>query len=101
MTAATILVGPASMDQSDTPKPLLIVLVGPTASGKTGLAMQLAAHLDIEILPAVRALPDEDVKDFAERVRQMIAAKLAGYAGEVGASGQLAGAGSWGGGSGA
>ncbi len=37
------------------------------------------AHLDIEILPAVRSLPDEDVKDFAERVRQMIASKLSTY----------------------
>lgn len=34
------------------------------------------AHLDIEILPAVRAQPDEDVKVFAERVRQMIATSL-------------------------
>lgn len=52
MTAGTILVGPAFMDQSGTPKPLLIVVVGPTASGKTGLAVQLAAHLDIEIINA-------------------------------------------------
>ncbi|RZA24600.1 MAG: 1-acyl-sn-glycerol-3-phosphate acyltransferase, partial [Proteobacteria bacterium] len=37
------------------------------------------AHLDIEILPAVRSLPNEDVKDFAERIRLMIASKLSTY----------------------
>jgi 1-acyl-sn-glycerol-3-phosphate acyltransferase len=37
------------------------------------------AHLDIEILPPVHALPGEDQKDFAERVRQMISSKLLSY----------------------
>jgi tRNA dimethylallyltransferase len=34
------------------PKPLLLVVAGPTASGKTGLAIQLASHFNTEIINA-------------------------------------------------
>ncbi len=34
------------------PAPPLLAIVGPTASGKTDLALALARHLDVEILVA-------------------------------------------------
>jgi tRNA dimethylallyltransferase len=55
MTADTILVAPGSGHQSapsDGTKSLLIVIAGPTASGKTGLALSLAESLPIEIVNA-------------------------------------------------
>ncbi len=55
MTANTILVAPGSGNQSPSPdagKPLLVVIAGPTASGKTGLALDLAKSLPIEIVNA-------------------------------------------------
>jgi tRNA dimethylallyltransferase len=55
MTADIILVAPGSGHQSgssDDPKPILVVIVGPTASGKTGLALELAKSLPIEIINA-------------------------------------------------
>lgn len=33
-------------------RPLLVVIAGPTASGKTGVAIQLARHFNTEILSA-------------------------------------------------
>lgn len=55
MTADTILSGLGSGNQSTqfgSDKPLLIVIVGPTASGKTSLALELAKSLPIEIINA-------------------------------------------------
>ena len=36
----------------DPARPRIVCLVGPTASGKTGLALELAARLDAEIVSA-------------------------------------------------
>ncbi|MCU0375226.1 MAG: tRNA (adenosine(37)-N6)-dimethylallyltransferase MiaA [Chitinophagaceae bacterium] len=38
--------------EANNTKPLLVVVAGPTASGKTGLAIALAQHFDTEILSA-------------------------------------------------
>ncbi len=51
MNASTILVGPGDPGQSG-PHPVVLVIAGPTASGKTGLALELAAHRAIEIVNA-------------------------------------------------
>ena len=40
----------------DTEQPLLICLMGPTASGKTDLAIQLAQTLDCELVSVDSAL---------------------------------------------
>ena len=60
MTADTILDVNGTGNQSDpdsrshmsTGKPPLIVIVGPTASGKTGVGLRLASHFPIEIVNA-------------------------------------------------
>src|SRR5688572_31545484 len=60
MTADTILnanlagnqTGPGEQGLNTGPKPPLIVIVGPTASGKTSVALDLAAHVPIEIVNA-------------------------------------------------
>ena len=38
------------MSESDRPAPALLVLVGPTGSGKSALALRLAESLDAEIV---------------------------------------------------
>lgn len=67
MSASIILVGqedqhqPESSDEQtsaaegvtrDETKPLVLVIAGPTASGKTGLALELARHCSLEIVNA-------------------------------------------------
>jgi tRNA dimethylallyltransferase len=41
-----------TMERKEKPGPLLVVICGPTASGKTALALQLAEHLPVEIISA-------------------------------------------------
>jgi len=56
MNANTILDVNGSGDQLDPPgqveKPPIVAVVGPTASGKTGLALELASRLPVEIVNA-------------------------------------------------
>lgn len=57
MSASTILDGPDSQHQPAPPatedtRPMILVIAGPTAAGKTGLALDLAAHHPIEIVNA-------------------------------------------------
>src|SRR5680860_727000 len=56
MNANTILDVNGSGDQLDPPgqveKPPIVAVVGPTASGKTGLALDLASRLPVEIVNA-------------------------------------------------
>lgn len=52
MTSDTILDATGLRNQSEASKPLLIVLVGATGTGKSGLALALAEHLPVEIVNA-------------------------------------------------
>jgi tRNA dimethylallyltransferase len=45
-------VGVTALDVQDAPRPRLVVIVGPTAAGKTGLALALAERVDAEVVSA-------------------------------------------------
>ncbi|AQR64361.1 tRNA (adenosine(37)-N6)-dimethylallyltransferase MiaA [Aquaspirillum sp. LM1] len=49
------------MTNTSTPLPPAILLMGPTASGKTGLALALARHLPVEIISVDSALVYQDM----------------------------------------